>query len=46
MSQEEILRNNIINEEGPLKKEKAEDALNLLLSTQKIYKVQDLRKAA
>jgi uncharacterized protein (DUF2267 family) len=36
-SQEEIIRNNILNEKGPQKKEKAENALNSLLETLKDY---------
>ena len=44
--QEEILRNNIMNEEGPKKKEKAENALNSLLSAPKNYIGQDKKLAA
>ena len=44
--QEAILRNNIMNEEGPKKKEKAEKALNLLLSALKNYVEQDMELVA
>ena len=44
--QEATLRNSIINEEGPLKKEHAENALNSLLSVLEDYNWQNTRKAA
>jgi hypothetical protein len=40
------LRNSIINEEGPLKKEHAENALNSLLSVLEDYIWQNVPKAA
>lgn len=45
-SQETILRNSIMNEEGPLKKENAENALNSLFSALEDYFWQNTRKAA
>jgi len=45
-SQEATIRNSIMNEEGPLKKENAENALNSLLSTLEDYLWQNERKAA
>lgn len=45
-SQEATIRNSIMNEQGPLKKEKAENALNSLLSTLEDYLWQNTRKAA
>jgi hypothetical protein len=44
--QEAKLRNSIINEEGPLKKEHAENALNSLLSVLEDYIWQNVPKAA
>ncbi len=44
--QEAILRNNIMNEDGPKKKEKAEKALNLLLSALKNHTEQNIGLAA
>jgi hypothetical protein len=44
--QEATLRNSIINEEGPLKKEHAENALNSLLSVLEDYIWQNVPKAA
>ncbi len=41
-SQEKMLRENIMSENGPKKKEKAENALNLLLSTLKNYIEQNI----
>jgi hypothetical protein len=45
-SQETTLRNSIMNEKGPLKKENAENALNSLFSTLEDYLWQNTRKAA
>lgn len=45
-SQEKILRNNIMNEKGPKKKEKAEQALNSLLSVLENYIRQDKKLVA
>ena len=45
-SQEATIRNSIMNEEGPLKKENAENALNSLFSTLEDYLWQNERKAA
>jgi hypothetical protein len=45
-SQEKILRNNIMNEKGPKKREKAEQALNSLLSVLKNYIRQDKKLVA
>lgn len=45
-SQKAIVRNSIMNEEGPLKKENAEDALNSLLSILEDYIWQNMRQAA
>lgn len=44
-SQEATLRNSIMNEEGPLKKKNAENALNSLLATLENYIRQNMRKA-
>ncbi len=44
--QETTLRNSILNEEGPIKKENAECALNSLLSALEDYNVQTKSKAA
>jgi transposase len=44
--QEATLRNSITNEEGPLKKERVEDALNSLLFVLEDYIWQNARKAA
>lgn len=44
-SQETIIRNSIMNEEGPLKKEKAENALNSLLSILENYIWQNMKNA-
>jgi len=45
-SQKAIIRNSIMNEAGPLKKENAEDALNSLLSILEDYIWQNMRQAA
>jgi hypothetical protein len=45
-SQEATLRNSIMNEEGPLKKKNAENALNSLLSALENYIRQNMRNAA
>lgn len=45
-SQDATLRNSITNEEGPIKKEKAEKALNSLLSVLENYIWQNVQKAA
>ena len=45
-SQETTLRNSIMNEKGPLKKENAENALNSLFSALEDYLWQNTRKAA
>ena len=45
-SQEAILRNSIMNEKGPLKKDNAENALNLLLSVLEDYVWQNVPSAA
>lgn len=45
-SQEKLLRNTITNEEGPKKKENADNALNLLLATFEEHCWQDFQKAA
>lgn len=45
-SQKAIVRNSIMNEAGPLKKENAEDALNSLLSILEDYIWQNMRQAA
>ena len=45
-SQEATIRNSIMNEEGPLKKENAENALNALSSVIEDYLWQNTRKAA
>ena len=46
LSQEEILRNSIINEKGSIKKKKAEDILNSLLFTLKNHFEQNIQKAS
>ncbi len=46
LSQEEILRNSIINEKGSKKKKKAKEILNLLISTLKNHIDQNLQKVA
>jgi hypothetical protein len=43
---EAILRNSILNEDGPKKKQSAENALNGLLSTMENYFRQNMRVAA
>jgi len=45
-SQKAIVRNSIMNEAGPLKKENAEDALNSLLSILEDYIWQNMRQTA
>jgi succinate dehydrogenase flavin-adding protein (antitoxin of CptAB toxin-antitoxin module) len=45
-SQDATLRNSIMNEEGPIKKEKAEKALNSILSVLENYIWQNVQKAA
>ncbi len=45
-SQETTIRNSITNEEGPLKKENAANALNTLLSVLEDYILQNMGKAA
>jgi len=43
---EETLRNNIVNEKGPKKKEKAENALNSLLPILKNHILQNVQQGA
>jgi len=45
-SQETTIRNSIMNEDGPLKKENAKNALNSLLSIFEDYISQNMRKVA